>query len=462
MASSDPSTALAQAARDAFTASQLLDASERHLALIAVKDALTAAKQEILEANRKDIEAARDQVAAGSMSSSLLKRLDLESSADKYDSMLQGILDVDSLPDPTGQVTYARTLDDGLELHRVTCPIGVLLIIFEARPEVIANITALAIKSGNAAILKGGKESIHTQNVMSRVIQSALATTKLPSAYIQTVSTRSEIASLLSQDRYIDLVIPRGSNSLVKSIQNGTRIPVMGHADGLCAVFVDESAVPEKAINVVVDSKTTYTAACNSAETLLIHEALLSTLWPKLAAALLSAKVALRCDESTLAALTSSSSEAASHPAFSTLVSASTPEDYDTEFLDLILAVKAVPSAAAAIQHINSHSSHHTDAIVTESDENARAFSRGIDSAGVYVNASTRFADGFRYGFGTEVGVSTGKTHARGPVGLEGLVIYKYQVRSTAAAGHGTSAFGSGPGQKPFLHTELPLGQSPF
>lgn len=342
---------------------------------------------------------------------------------------------------------------------------------------------------------------------MSRVIQSALATTKLPSAYIQTVSTRSEIASLLSQDRYIDLVIPRGSNSLVKSIQNGTRIPVMGHADGLCAVFVDESAVPEKAINVVVDSKvrnphrgpqndcdahrrplqTTYTAACNSAETLLIHEALLSTLLPKLAAALLSAKVALRCDESTLAALTSSSSEAASHPAFSTLVSASTPEDYDTEFLDLILAVKAVPSAAAAIQHINSHSSHHTDAIVTESDENARAFSRGIDSAGVYVNASTRFADGFRYGFGTEVGVSTGKTHARGPVGLEGvslptrcllseflaktanfaasppqLVIYKYQVRSTAAAGHGTSAFGSGPGQKPFLHTELPLGQSPF
>lgn len=210
------------------------------------------------------------------MSSSLLKRLDLESSPDKYDSMLQGILDVDSLPDPTGQVTYARTLDDGLELHRVTCPIGVLLIIFEARPEVIANITALAIKSGqspesapphasgpdarrhfagNAAILKGGKESIHTQNVMSRVIQSALATTQLPSAYIQTVSTRSEIASLLSQDRYIDLVIPRGSNSLVKSIQNGTRIPVMGHADGLCAVFVDESAVEEKAINVVVDSK---------------------------------------------------------------------------------------------------------------------------------------------------------------------------------------------------------------
>lgn len=462
MASPDPSTALAQAARDAFTASQLLDASERHLALIAVKDALTDAKQEILAANKLDIQAAKEQVAAGAMSSSLLKRLDLESSADKYDSMLQGILDVDQLPDPTGQVTYARTLDDGLELHRVTCPIGVLLIIFEARPEVIANITALAIKSGNAAILKGGKESIHTQNVMSRVIQSALAKTKLPSAYIQTVSTRSEIASLLAQDRYIDLVIPRGSNSLVKSIQNGTRIPVMGHADGLCAVFVDESAVEEKAINVVVDSKTTYPAACNSAETLLVHEALLPTLWPKLASALLSANVALRCDPATLSALSSSSSGVSAHPSFSTLVTPSTPEDYDTEFLELILAVKAVPSLRAAISHINSHSSHHTDAIVTESEENARAFSRGVDSAGVYVNASTRFADGFRYGFGTEVGVSTGKTHARGPVGLEGLVIYKYQVRSTAAEGHGTAVFGTGPGKKPFLHTPLPLGDSPF
>lgn len=208
------------------------------------------------------------------MSSTLLKRLDLQSSASKYDDMLQGILDVDSLPDPTGQVTYARQLDDDLELHRVTCPIGVLLVIFEARPEVIVNITALAIKSGpsarhslpsfradvtsstgNAAILKGGKESLHTQAAMTKVIQGALSTTALPPAYIQTVSSRSEIASLLSQDRYIDLVIPRGSNSLVRSIQNDSRIPVMGHADGLCAVFVDESAVEKKAINVVIDSK---------------------------------------------------------------------------------------------------------------------------------------------------------------------------------------------------------------
>ncbi|GAA5890121.1 hypothetical protein JCM6882_009233 [Rhodosporidiobolus microsporus] len=452
---------IARQAKEAFDASQLLDSAERHTALVALKEALTTHKDAILAANQLDMDAAKEQVAAGNLSSSLLKRLDLLSSADKYDSMLQGILDVDSLPDPTGQVTYARTLDEGLELHRVTCPIGVLLVIFEARPEVIVNITALAIKSGNAAILKGGKESNHTQKVMTDVIQGALSSTQLPPAYIQTVSTRSEIASLLSQDRYIDLVIPRGSNSLVKSIQNDSRIPVMGHADGLCAVFVDESAVEKKAVNVVVDSKTTYTAACNSAETLLIHEALLPSLWPKLASSLLSANIALRCDSATLSAL-SSDAIVSSHPLFSQLVTPSTPEDYDTEFLELILAVKAVPSCAAAIQHINSHSSHHTDCIVTEDDANAKAFCRGIDSAGVYVNASTRFADGFRYGFGTEVGVSTGKTHARGPVGLEGLVIYKYQVRSTAEDGHGTAVFGTGEGKKPFLHTPLPLGDSPF
>ncbi|BGP25631.1 glutamate-5-semialdehyde dehydrogenase [Rhodotorula toruloides] len=228
-------------AKEAFDASQLLDSSERHTALPGLERALTNAKEEILEANRQDIKAAWEQVPAGKMSSSLLKRLDLQSSADKYDSMLQGILDIDS-------VINARKLDEGLDLYRVTCPIGVLLVIFEARPEVN---TGNAIKSGNAAILKSGKESIHTQNVMTRVIRSALSTTSLRHAYIWTVSFRSEIASLLSQNRCIDPVVPRGSTSLVRSIQHGTRIPGMGHADGLCAVFVDESAVEKKAIDVL-------------------------------------------------------------------------------------------------------------------------------------------------------------------------------------------------------------------
>ncbi|KAK4055803.1 glutamate-5-semialdehyde dehydrogenase [Microbotryomycetes sp. JL221] len=453
---------VAKQAKEAFDASQLLPTSERRRALLCIKDALVESKQAILEANALDMQAARAQVASGQMSSSLLKRLDLQSSADKYDSMLQGILDVDSLEDPTGKVTYAKTLDEGLELHRVTCPIGVLLVIFEARPEVIVNISALAIKSGNAAILKGGKESLHTQNIMSEVIQNALAQTSLPRAYIQTVSLRSEITALLDQDRYIDLVIPRGSNSLVRSIQNGTRIPVMGHADGICAVYVDGSAVEQKAVKVVLDSKTTYTAACNSAETLLIHESLVSTLWPRLASALLAASITLRCCPATLAALPQSPSLPSVLPNGESQIVPASEQDYDTEFLDLILAVKAVPSLQDAMIHINSHSSHHTDSIVTENEANAKAFCRGIDSAGVYVNASTRFADGFRYGFGTEVGVSTGKTHARGPVGLEGLVIYKYIIKSTSPEGHGTAEFGTGTGLKPFLHTDLPLDKSPL
>ncbi|KAL8279886.1 hypothetical protein RQP46_007736 [Phenoliferia psychrophenolica] len=430
---------VARTAKEAFDASQLLDSSERHKALVALKSALTTHKARILSANALDILAAKASVSAGTMSSSLLKRLDLLSSPDKYDSMLQGILDVDGLDDPTGKVTYATTLDDGLELHRVTCPIGVLLVIFEARPEVIVNITALAIKSGNAAILKGGKESLETQKVMSEVIQAALATTLLPPAYIQTVSTRSEIASLLSQDRYIDLVIPRGSNSLVKGIQNGTRIPVMGHADGLCAVYVDESAVEAKAIRVVLDSKLTYPAACNAAETLLIHESLLTTLWPSLASSLLSSSITLRLDSSSLSSLPPTLSS-------SPFAQPSTPTDYETEFLELTLAVKVVPSLSAAIEHINDHSSHHTDSIVTEDEKNAKAFCRGVDSAGVFVNASTRFADGFRYGFGTEVG----------------LVIYKYQVRSTGPEGHVTAEFGAGEGQRQYIHSALPLGKAPF
>merc|ERR1711939_285337 len=216
--------AVARAAKEAFDSSQVLDASERMRALEAVRRGLVEAKGEV--------------VAAGQLSKSLVKRLDLRSSADKYDSMLQGISDVASLDDPCGQITYARKLDEGLDLYRVSCPIGVLLVIFEARPEVIVNITALAIKSGNAAILKGGKESLHTQKVMSRVIQSALSTTQLPPAYIQTVSSRSEVAALLDQDRFIDLLIP-----------------IMGHADGICAIYIDDSADQKKAARVVVDSK---------------------------------------------------------------------------------------------------------------------------------------------------------------------------------------------------------------
>ncbi|KAF9531694.1 gamma-glutamyl phosphate reductase [Crepidotus variabilis] len=444
---------IAKAAKSAFEESQLISSGERVKALKSIREQLAIQKDEILAANVEDLKVSRCtaqvEVDVGRMSESLLKRLDL-GKGDKWDSMLQGIDDVAALPDPTGNVSYAVELDDELELFRVSCPIGVLLVIFEARPEVVVNIAALAIKSGNAAILKGGKESNRTTLLLSKAISTGLAQTSIPEKYIQAIQTRAEVAALLELDQFIDLVIPRGSNSLVKSIQNSTRIPVMGHADGLCSVYLDESADMEKAIRIVVDSKTDYPSACNAAENVLIHESLLETVWPKVAAALLAANVTLLCDPPTLNGLHILNTSPAN---LQTHVKPSTPESYTTEHLSLTISVLSVPSIKAAVQFINSHSSHHTDAIVTESEEAGIMFCRAVDSAGTYVNASTRFADGFKYGFGTEVGISTGRIHARGPVGLEGLVIYKYMMRSKDKKGHVAGDFGTG--KKQFKHKKI-------
>ncbi|KAJ6620663.1 glutamate-5-semialdehyde dehydrogenase [Mycena sp. CBHHK59/15] len=440
---------IAKVAKAAFEDSQLIESAERVNALHEIRKALAANKTEILAANREDLKAAQAEVDAGRMSESLLKRLDLDK-GDKWDEMLQGVSDVAALPDPTGIVSYAKELDDGLELYRVSCPIGVLLVIFEARPEVVVNIAALAIKSGNSAILKGGKESNRTTQLLAQAISKGLLQSSLPDTYVQTIQTRAEVSALLALDHLIDLVIPRGSNSLVQNIQNNTRIPVMGHADGLCSVYLDESADVEKAIRVVLDSKTDYPSACNSTETLLVHESLLDSVWPAVAQALLAANVRLLCDPPTLRALSPPPTNAA--PAG--------PTAYTTEHLALTLSVRALPSLQAAVQHINAHSSHHTDCIVTESERAAAAFCRGVASAGTFVNASTRFADGFRYGFGTEVGISTGRIHARGPVGLEGLVIYKYMLRSTDARGHVVSEFGAG--KKQYKHTNIAATSVPF
>ncbi|KAI6024431.1 gamma-glutamyl phosphate reductase [Pisolithus marmoratus] len=457
---------VAKAAKSAFEASQLLSTDVRKLALEKIAERLESNKAAILAANREDMQAAQIEVDAGRMSIALLKRLDL-SRGDKWDAMVKGVWDVANLPDPTGMVTYATELDDDLELYRVTCPIGVLLVIFEARPEVVVNIAALAIKSdrnrfhfqGNAAILKGGKESTRTTLLLSRVISEGLAQTTLPSTYIQSIQTRAEVSALLALDRYIDLVIPRGSNSLVKNIQNNTRIPVMGHADGICHVYLDESADLDKAIRIVLDSKVDYPSACNAVETLIVHTALLHTVWPKVARALLDADVHLLCDPNTLAALHASLlplERLESH------VSVAQESSYHTEHLDLKLSVIALSSIHSAIQFINAHSSHHTDSIVTESQEAATAFCRGVDSAGTFVNASTRFADGFRYGFGTEVGISTGRIHARGPVGVEGLVSYKYMMRSKADKGHVVGEFGVGEGKRRYKHAPIKATAVPF
>jgi glutamate-5-semialdehyde dehydrogenase len=348
-----------------------------------------------------------------------------------------------------GQVTLRTKLDDGLELERISCPIGVLLIIFEARPEVIANIASLAIKSGNAAILKGGKESTESFVAISTVISEALEKTQVPNGSIQLVTTRDSIPQLLALDRDIDLVIPRGSNELVRYIKSSTRIPVLGHADGLCSIYLEHSADPAMAATVLVDSKTSYPAACNSLETLLVEEAALQTVFPAAAQALVSEGVELRCDPITRAAL----KDRLVDTDFSMVVEAR-DEDFDTEHLSLVLAVKAVKSLGEAVNHINEHGSHHTDAILTSSATLAEQFMSSVDSAGVYWNTSTRMADGMRYGFGTEVGISTNKIHARGPVGLEGLMIYKYKIRGT---GQITASYGEGKGKRRFKHEKLSL-----
>eukprot|EP01137_Pigoraptor_chileana_P021179 Opistho-2@84562 len=420
---------------------QIASADQKNAALAAIKTSLCDARESVCRANRQDKEDAERAVSAGDLSSSLFKRLDIEN-PDKFQALLDGLDDVAKLDDPTGKVTLARRLDDGLDLYRVTCPVGVVCIIFEARPEVVIQISSLAIKSGNAVILKGGREAAHSNEALVSVVRAGLAAVPgFPEDAVQLVSTREQVSSLLSLDRYIDLVIPRGGNALVRYVQSHTRIPVLGHADGICSVFIDATADVKKAVRVSVDSKAQYVAACNSAETLLVHRDVLSSTFQVVASALVEAGVRLRCDERAFSALSP-------HDA----ITRASDADFHTEFLDLIMAVKVVDSLDDAIAHINAHGSRHTESIVTESDANAERFMALVDAAGVYHNASTRFADGYRYGFGAEIGVSTNKTHARGPVGLEGLMIYKYRMYGN---GQRVADF-SGTDARRYMHTDIP------
>ncbi|CDU23017.1 probable PRO2-gamma-glutamyl phosphate reductase [Sporisorium scitamineum] len=434
---------VARQARSAFeSASQLLSTSAsadstRSSALLSIRTALEANKARIQDANALDMQAAQLLVDQAKLSSSLAARLDLFSKPGKWESLLAGVSDVAALPSPLDHVQWAKRLADetetqgAIDLYRITCPIGVLLCIFEARPEVVVNIAALAIKSGNAAILKGGKESKHTAAILSSIISDALAVAGLPKDLIQTVETRSDIQSLLHLDEFIDLVIPRGSNELVKAIQRDARMPVMGHADGLCIGYVHEDADLEMVKGTIVDSKTDYPAACNALETLLIHSTLISRadFWPPLAETLLQANIHLRLDQDSLSNLPPSLTLK-----YRSQILPAQPSDYHTEFLSLTLAIATTPTLESAIHHILTHSSGHTDLLLTSPhpspNPTAHKFVRSITSANVFVNISTRFADGFRFGLGTEVGISTGKTHARGPVGLDGLVIYKYVARA--------------------------------
>ncbi|KAJ2460755.1 glutamate-5-semialdehyde dehydrogenase [Coemansia sp. RSA 2424] len=452
---------VARAAREASNLLQTISSAQKSAVLQRIRQVLEERRAEIVLANQQDKEAAQREVEAGRLSSSLFKRLDIES-GEKFATLLQGVDDVDRISDPIGQVTLARKLDDNLDLYRVVCPVGVCLVIFEARPEVVVNIACLAIKSGNAAILKGGKEAARTNQALAEAIQYAIATTpaaegqtKFPERSIQVVSTRDEISSLLDMDRYVDLVIPRGSNSLVRHIQNNTRIPVLGHADGICSTYLDESADVKKAVHIVVDAKTNYPAACNATEALLVHASIVNSVFVEVARALLAAGVRLHADDRSLAAIEQAGLLLVDGAA--ALVSKATEADFGHEYTDMDIAIRVVDSLDEAIDHINAHGSKHTDAIVTEERKSAEWFMRRVDAAGVYWNASTRFADGFRYGFGAEIGVSTNKTHARGPAGLEGLTIYKYYLFGD---GQGAGDFGVGQGKHQFLHEDMPIDSS--
>lgn len=436
---------VARRARAAARAMLSLSSDDKDRALSAMHLHLFESKSVILAANEQDKQAAQAKLADGSISPALCKRLEL--GGRKFDALLDGITSVRALKDPVGECTLSREIGEGLQLFRVACPIGVICVIFEARPEAAVQIASLAVKSANAVILKGGKEAEKSNAALVSAIRSALKYVQFPEDAVQLVATREEVRELLDQSKYIDLIIPRGSNQLVRYITDNTRIPVMGHADGICAVYIDEDADKTIAAEIVVDSKAQYPAVCNAAETLLVHRAALHDTLPSIGTALAVNNVQVRADEASKTVLQSVKG---------LRVTDATLEDYDTEFLDLILAVKVVDSLDDAIAHINEHGSGHTDAIVTDNEVAACRFLSMVDSAGVYHNASTRFADGYRLGFGAEVGVSTNRTHARGPVGLEGLMIYKYKLFGN---GHTVKPYVSG--EAKFHHKDTPEREPP-
>ena len=380
---------------------------KRNSALKAIIAALLSNKEAILAANKKDL----DEAGKSHVDVPVLKRLKFNE--DKLNDVIRGIEDLISLPDPLGSVQMKRELDSDLLLIRESCPIGVIGVIFEARPDAMIQISTLCIKSGNCAILKGGSETLYTNREIFQTIHHAVIDSGLPKNCIFQAEARSEISELLSCHDSVDLLIPRGSNSFVQYIMNHTKIPVMGHADGICHIYADKDLDVEKAVKIIIDSKTQYTAVCNAAETLLVHKDAAEALLPVLSKAFREKSVEVRGTAAVQQIISCNNA---------------TEEDFKTEYLDFIISVKIVDDLEEAIEHINRYGSHHTDCIITENAATAEKFMQYVDSAGVYQNCSTRFADGYRYGFGAEVGISTGKLHARGPVGLEGLCTYKYKL----------------------------------
>lgn len=400
-------TELAHTAKASSFKMATLNTDIRNKALKAISESLQNNKENIFKENDKDLfNAKKDNLAKP-----IIDRLKFNE--DKLQNILTGINNLIDLPDPLFNKLLERELDDDLTLIKTTCPIGVIGVIFESRPDALIQISTLCIKSGNCSILKGGSEASNTNKILFDTIKVAGLSAGLPEGFITLVENRAGIDELLKCHEYIDLLIPRGSNSFVQYIMENSKIPVMGHADGICHIYLDKDANIEKAVSIVTDSKTQYVAACNTLETLLVHKDIAPKILPLLHSNLNKKNVLIKGCYNTQNIISCNSAN---------------EEDYNTEYLDYILSIKIVNNIEEAINHINKYGSHHTDCIVSENASTVEVFMNFVDSAGVYQNCSTRFADGFRYGFGAEVGISTGKLHARGPVGLEGLVTYKYKL----------------------------------
>ncbi len=423
---------LAQKAKQASIKLAAVSTAVKNNALLEIASALSSQSAQIISANQKDLlEAQKNNLAAP-----LLKRLKFDQN--KIKDVIDGIESLIKLDDPVGKTLSAMELDKGLELYKVSCPIGVIGVIFESRPDALVQISTLCLKSGNAVLLKGGSEVHNTNEILAQTISDASIKAGLPTGWIQLLHSRQDVTDMLALHKDIDLIIPRGSNQFVKYIMDNTSIPVLGHAEGICHVYVDEDADLDMALNIVIDSKCQYAAVCNATETLLVSEKIAKAFLPKFKAAMDKKNVELRGCEKTTSIID---------------VKPATQQDWTAEYLDYILSIRVVSDVDQAIEHINQYGSHHTDSIVTADKKNAAKFMDMVDSANVFWNASTRFSDGYRYGLGAEVGISTNKIHARGPVGMEGLLIYKWKL-----IGKGQIVADYADGNKKFSHKKLNKG----
>ena len=414
-------------------ASNLMAAAKsevKNQALKNIADALKNNMHDLITANRIDLERSEKQ----NLAAPLLKRLKFDES--KIEEACSGLNSLIRMKDPVGETLRAVELDKGLELYKVSCPIGVIGVIFESRPDALVQISALCLKSGNAVLLKGGSEASETNRLLAEMITRASIEAEIPKGWLALLETRTDVAEMLGMDQYIDLIVPRGSNAFVKHIMDNTHIPVLGHADGICHVYVDSEADMDMAVKISVDSKCQYVAVCNAAETILVHRDMAGRYLPEMKKALEDKNVEIRGCSETLKIID---------------VRKATEEDWHTEYLDLIVSVKVVNTLDEAIRHINTYGSGHTDVIVTGDKARASKFMNLVDSADVFLNCSSRFSDGFRFGLGAEVGISTNKIHARGPVGMEGLLIYKWKLFGN---GHIVADY-SGANSKSFTHRPL-------